>query len=61
IQFLMDGEHSIMDMCELLDLDFFLVRDFVDQFVEKDLVVKKARPVKQSDQGSITKNGIKVE
>lgn len=61
IQFLMDGTHSIMDMCELLDLDFFLVRDFVDQFVEKGLVIKKDRPVKPSDQGSITKGGIKVE
>ena len=61
IQFLMDGEHSIMDIAELLGLDFFLVRGFLDQFVEKGLATKKARPVKPSDTGSITPDGIKIE
>jgi len=61
IQFLMDGNHSIMDIAALLDIDYFLIRDFVDQFVDKGLVHKNARPVRATDIGSITKNGIKVE
>jgi len=61
IQFLMDGEHSCMDMAALLDVDYFLIRDFCDQFLEKGLVTKKARPVRASDTGSITAAGIKIE
>jgi aminopeptidase-like protein len=61
IQFLMDGKHSLMDMATLLDIDFFLLREFVDQFVEKGLVNKIARPVKPEDSGTITSGGIKVE
>jgi len=61
IQFLMDGEHSIMDIAALLDVDYFLIRDFIDQFAEKGLVTIKARPVQPSDSGSITADGIKVE
>ena len=61
IQFLMDGEHSCMDMATLLDLDFFLIRDFCDQFADKGLVTKKPRPPRETDTGSITSAGIKVE
>jgi len=61
IQFLMDGEHSIMDIASLLELDYFLIRDFIDQFAEKGLVEKTPRPVRRADSGSITPDGIKVE
>lgn len=61
IQFLMDGEHSCMDIATLLDVDFFLVRRFCDQFAERGLIGKKARLPKPTDQGSITVDGIRVE
>jgi len=61
IQFLMDGEHSVMDIAGLLDLDFYLVRDFIDQFADKELVEKIARPVRPNDGGKVTADGIKVE
>jgi|GEM_PF-1009490 len=61
IQFLMDGTHSCMDMAELLDVDFFIIRDFIDQFAAKGLVDKKPRLPRDGDMGSITSAGIKVE
>lgn len=61
IQFLMDGEHSIMDMADVLDLDYYLIRDFVDQFVEKGLAERIKRPVKKADTGRITADGVRVK
>jgi aminopeptidase-like protein len=61
IQFLMDGEHSLMDIAALLDVDFFLIKDFIDQFADKGLVTKQTRPVRAEDTGSITADGIKFE
>lgn len=60
MQYLADGEYSCMDMADLLDIDFFLVRDFFDQLAGKGLIQKITREPKETDTGFICKSTFKA-
>jgi aminopeptidase-like protein len=53
MQALIDGERSVMDIADKLDLDYFFVRDFCDQLAEKGLIEKRPRDPRAGDQGTM--------
>ena len=53
LQIYADGNRSCMDISALIGLDFFGVRNFFDQLIGKDLVIKKERKPSADDTGYI--------
>ncbi len=53
IQTLIDGERSVMDISDELDLDFFFVRDFLNKLAELDLLEKRPRLPREQDRGTL--------
>lgn len=53
MQALADGERSVMDIAEEIDVDFFFVRNFFDQLAERQLVAKQPRQPRSADAGTL--------
>lgn len=50
---LIDGTRSCMDIAEILDTDFFFVRDFCNTLEDRGLAKRRPRPVHAKDSGSL--------
>jgi len=50
---LIDGERSVMDISDELDLDFFFVQDFLNKLAELDLLEKRPRLPRETDRGTL--------
>jgi len=53
MQVMMNGKNSCMDIADILDMDFYLLKEFCDKLYSHDLIDKKRKIPHKSDKGSL--------